>query len=366
MRLAINLTLLAVFVSAVAAAAETIPLTPRPHMDAATLELYNRIRTADGVLLGLGEIFAPPVTGQRWEPLYDNSMQRWQEFYGERLPACYEFDMGERNQAAAVREWPAARSYADSGGVVWLQLSLNNLSVPYGGRQGQTVVGGMQDTRGGLAAVLPGGDAHDAFVAYMRQFAREVKAFDKPCVLRPFHEMNGGWFWWGAQPERYKVLWSSVFELFSEEGVHNVIWCWAPSAETPRPEAYYPGDDLVDIIGTSQYFSSPRMPERVLTGLSAIAQLGPDKPLWLAELGPLASSEFWQNVYSDFAKIQRLRGLNLWLARGWRSWGGKPGVGSLIDSTSPPEVQQAFSGFLDDNRTLTLQRWNGLAADGPK
>ncbi|MBM4085134.1 MAG: hypothetical protein FJ272_10130, partial [Planctomycetes bacterium] len=340
-----------------ACGADEIPLTPRPHMDTATLKLYNRIRRADGLLLGLGELFAPPVPGQRWEPLYANTMQRWQQLHGGVLPACYEFEMGEANRPRAIREWDEARRYADLGGIVWLQLSLNNFTVPLGGRRERMVVGGMNDRSNGLDPVLPGGSAHERFTAAMRQLAHEIKEFGRPCVLRPFHEMNGRWFWWGAQPDKYKTLWRFVFDLFGQEGVRNVIWCWAPSANTPRGPDYYPSDDMVDIIGTSQYFDDAALPKDVVAGLLELAKLGPDKPLWLAELGPLARVDFWRGAHADFARIPRLRGFNLWLARGWHAWGSQPDRGSLIDETSPPELKEAFTAFLKDKRTLDLNRW---------
>jgi len=337
-----------------AAPPNEIPLTPRPHMDKATLQLYNRIRSADGLLLGLGELFAPPVPRQRWEPLYANSIQRWQQLYGGPLPACYEFEMGEANRPKAIREWEEAKRYADLGGIVWLQLSLNNFTVPFGGRRERMVVGGMNDRSNGLDPVLAGGSAHEKFTNAMRQLAREIKAFNRPCVLRPFHEMNGRWFWWGGQPEKYKILWRFVFDLFQQEGVHNVIWCWAPSASTPDGSNYYPGDDMADIIGTSQYFDDGGLPKNVVADLLQLAKLGPDKPLWLAELGPLARANFWRSAHADFARIPRLRGFNLWLARGWHVWGSKPDRGSLIDETSPTELREAFAAFLRDRRTLTL------------
>ena len=316
----ITALLLAPPAAARSAGTDSIPLTPRPHMDDATLNLYNRIRTAKGLLLGLGELFAPPVPRQRWEPRYAPSIERWKQLYGERLPACYEFEMGEANRPQAVREWEEAKRYADLGGIVWLQLSLNNFTVPYGGRRERMVAGGMNDRSNGLVPVLPGGYAHEKFASAMRQLTREIKDFGRPCVLRPFHEMNGRWFWWGAQPKEFKVLWRWVFDLFQQEGVHNVIWCWAPSANTPRGPDYYPGDDMVDIIGTSQYFDNGGLPDDVMTGLKELARLGPDKPLWLAELGPLARVDFWLNAHAEFARVPRLRGFNLWLARGWNAW----------------------------------------------
>jgi hypothetical protein len=219
------------------------------------------------------------------------------------------------------------------------------------------VVGGMNDIRGGLDPVLPGGEAHQRFVAHMRQFAREIKALGKPCILRPFHEMNGRWFWWGGQPEPYKKLWRFVFDLFQAEGIHNVIWCWAPSASTPRATDYYPGGGTVDIIGTSQYFDNGALPAEVLACLRELADLAQDKPLWLAELGPLAREDFWRNAHATLAQVPGLKGFNLWLARGWHVWGSKPDRGSLIDETSPPELKDAFARFLADPTIICLEGW---------
>lgn len=220
------------------------------------------------------------------------------------------------------------------------------------------VIGGMNDTSNGLDPVLPGGSAHTKFLAYMRQLAREIKDCDHPCVLRPFHEMNGRWFWWGGQAEKYNVLWRFVFDLFQKEGVQNVIWCWAPSADLPRGKDDYPGDAVVDIIGTSQYFDDSALPVTVVANLKDLATLASDKPLWLAELGPLARVDFWRGAPAEFARIPRLRGCNLWLARGWNVWGSKPDRGSLIDETAPDELRGAFLAFLKDKRTLTLEQWN--------
>jgi hypothetical protein len=342
-----------------AGADTAIMLTPRPHMDAATFAVYNRIRSAEGLLLGLGEVFAPPPSGARFDPLYDASMSRWRELYSPILPACYEFEMGEANRRTATREWDAVARFADLGGLPWLQLSLNNFSVPYGGRTARAVLGGMNDTRGGLEPVLPGGACHQQFMDAMTRFAAEVKALGRPCVLRPFHEMNGRWFWWAGDPVRYKALWQMVFDLFRTQGVTNVIWCWAPSADSPRATDYYPGDDAVDILGTSQYFDAAALPASSHSTLQELAALAPDKPLWLAELGPLARVDFWTVAAEDFQRIPHLRGFNLWLARGWQVWGGAPERGSLVDETSSPELKQAFMSFLQSPSVIGLDRFAG-------
>ncbi|MCR5296155.1 MAG: hypothetical protein K6E17_01985 [Clostridiales bacterium] len=71
-----------------------------------------------------------------------------------------------------------------------------------------------------------------------------------PVLWRPLHEASGGWFWWGASgAEAYIRLYRLMYERFTNEfGLNNLIWVWnGQSAE------WYPGDDVVDIIGEDLY-----------------------------------------------------------------------------------------------------------------
>jgi Glycosyl hydrolase family 26 len=74
-----------------------------------------------------------------------------------------------------------------------------------------------------------------------------------PILWRPFHELNGNWFWWGKQgPERFKKLWRTMFDYFvKERKLNNLIWvlCY-----TGQPNGdWYPGDQYVDIAGADTY-----------------------------------------------------------------------------------------------------------------
>ena len=74
-----------------------------------------------------------------------------------------------------------------------------------------------------------------------------------PILWRPFHELNGNWFWWGKQgPERFKKLWRTMFDYFvKERKLNNLIWvlCY-----TGQPNGdWYPGDQYVDIVGADTY-----------------------------------------------------------------------------------------------------------------
>jgi beta-mannanase len=76
-----------------------------------------------------------------------------------------------------------------------------------------------------------------------------------PVIWRPFHELNGNWFWWGKQgPEKFKKLWITMYNYFvKERGLNNLIWtlCYTGTPD----EAWYPGDQYVDIAGADTYNS---------------------------------------------------------------------------------------------------------------
>ena len=87
----------------------------------------------------------------------------------------------------------------------------------------------------------------------MDVIAAELKKFSNarvPVLWRPLHESEGGWFWWGAKgPEAFKQLWHLLHQrLTQHHGLHNLIWVLT----SEKPE-WYPGDDVVDIIGVDAY-----------------------------------------------------------------------------------------------------------------
>lgn len=81
-----------------------------------------------------------------------------------------------------------------------------------------------------------------------------------PVIWRPLHEAAGNiyeysggkaWFWWGYDgAETYVALWRTMFDYFRSRGVNNLIWVWTTQL---KDEAFYPGDDYVDIVGRDIY-----------------------------------------------------------------------------------------------------------------
>jgi mannan endo-1,4-beta-mannosidase len=74
-----------------------------------------------------------------------------------------------------------------------------------------------------------------------------------PIVFRPFHEMNGNWFWWGSAAtsvDNYKSLYVLTVN-YVKERTKSVLFCWSPNI--PLDFNYYPGDEYVDVVGLDYY-----------------------------------------------------------------------------------------------------------------
>lgn len=107
---------------------------------------------------------------------------------------------------------------------------------------------------GGLQEIEEG--KHDAFFS---AWARDAAAYGHPVILRFGFEMNGDWFAWGRQPERFKKAWRRVHAIFRANKAGNVAWMFSPNVLSPEQDPkeylypYYPGDDVVDWVGLDGY-----------------------------------------------------------------------------------------------------------------
>ncbi len=93
---------------------------------------------------------------------------------------------------------------------------------------------------------------------------RDLKNNGIPVLFRPFHEMNGSWFWWnvgigGAKvdAELFKDLWIYVHNYYTKElGLTNLIWVYSPNFGNIDVDYCYPGNEYVDITGLDWYAKS--------------------------------------------------------------------------------------------------------------
>ncbi len=74
-----------------------------------------------------------------------------------------------------------------------------------------------------------------------------------PIVFRPFHEMNGNWFWWGSaatSTTNYRALYALTVN-YVKDRTKSVLFCWSPNF--PLDFNYYPGDEYIDFVGLDYY-----------------------------------------------------------------------------------------------------------------
>jgi hypothetical protein len=67
-----------------------------------------------------------------------------------------------------------------------------------------------------------------------------------PVQLRPFHEFNGAWFWWGSfnAPEVFAQVWREMVTYLRDgRGLHSPIWVYSPAGPSETGfTRQYPGD----------------------------------------------------------------------------------------------------------------------------
>ncbi|MBC8096016.1 MAG: hypothetical protein H7Y43_09405 [Akkermansiaceae bacterium] len=126
----------------------------------------------------------------------------------------------------------------------------------------------------------------DAIAVQLKKFS----AKNIPILWRPLHESEGGWFWWGAQgPEPFKQLWRLLYNrLTTHHNLHNLIWVL-----TSVDPDWYPGDDVVDVVGVDAYPSDKTDP---LSGTwqALLARFEGKKLLALTEFGGMPDIEKMQ------------------------------------------------------------------------
>ena len=100
-----------------------------------------------------------------------------------------------------------------------------------------------------------------ADIDLIAQELTKLKEADVPILWRPLHEAEGAWFWWGAEgPEPCKELYRLLYDkLTNEYGLDNLIWTWT-SYTFPTSSAWYPGDDVVDLVGYDKYNAVDGLP----------------------------------------------------------------------------------------------------------
>ena len=192
----------------------------------------------------------------------------------------------------------AAIEYWRQGGLVTVMAHMYNPANPKGG--------GLRDKGVNIADLLdPATDTHKRWMQELDLTADGLEGLKHAGVVvlwRPFHEMNGGWFWWGAQkPEVFITVWRHMFDYFSKtRKLDNLLWVYGPN-HGRNTASYYAGDAYVDIIGLDAY--TDFIDRQHIKGYDEIAAL--PKPFGFTEYGPHGA----QNPPGTYDYCQFIEGL---------------------------------------------------------
>lgn len=113
-------------------------------------------------------------------------------------------------------------------------------------------------------ALTPGTAENTALLDDIKVMAGKFKQLQDagvPVLFRPLHEAEGAWFWWGAEgPQNCVKLYRLLYDKFTNEyGLNNLIWVWTSYTYETSPQ-WYPGDDVVDMVGYDKYNAKDGLP----------------------------------------------------------------------------------------------------------
>ncbi|MCH8612915.1 glycoside hydrolase family 26 protein [Arsenicicoccus dermatophilus] len=217
--------------------------------------------------------------------------------------------------------------------------------------------------------------------AVLRDKARTLRAYGRPVVLRPWAEMNADWVAHqvttgtpkpaGGSPDQFRAAWRRAVDVFRREGASNVRWAFNPTTDTyagtSDVRAFYPGDDVVDVLGLDGYnwgtTATPNLGWRTFddvyaTQYARLVGLAPAKPVWLCEISsadpasagvstvrasaPTGQTKglWWQDTFAHlrtgYRNVQAVVVFDVDKERDWRVASSAEALGGLRTAVSSP------------------------------
>jgi len=225
-----------------------------------TQHLYNNLFKLSGTNIAFGHQ-DDPCYGVGWE--YVSGRSDIREVTGE-YPAVYGFDLGRIELGWKVNldsvRFDKTRQYIqeayERGGIITLSWHLNN-----------PLTGGTawDNKPGAVTSILPGGEKNSLYTLWLDRVADFLNSCKTkngepvPIILRLFHELNGGWFWWGkgqCTPEEMIQCWRyTIHYLRNTKNIHHLLYAYNTDKFQTGTEYLerYPGDEIIDILGFDIY-----------------------------------------------------------------------------------------------------------------
>lgn len=137
-------------------------------------------------------------------------------------------------------------------------------------------------------------DGMDRAVPYLQQ----LEDAGVPVLWRPFHELDGGWFWWSkGGSESFVNLWKLMYCRYVDYwGLDNLIWVYGYTGECKNAADWYPGDEYVDLVGADSYTPGANADSyRMIEKISA-----PEMPIVFHECGTIPTEAELKEAGTDW------------------------------------------------------------------
>jgi hypothetical protein len=231
------------------------------HATPETVNLYNNLKRilGKGMMLGHQDDLA---YGFGWK--YEAGRSDVKDVTGD-YPAVMGFELGriELDHIVNLDSVPfdKMRGFIQDayrhGSVITISWHLNN---PLTGKTAWD-----PSPKETVASILPGGEKNALYNSWLDKVAAFFQSLkgDRgeyiPVIFRPFHELNGNWFWWGGKnctPDEIKQLYQYTEKYLRDvKCVHHLLYAFNTDKFYSADEylARCPGDDYADIIGFDIY-----------------------------------------------------------------------------------------------------------------
>ncbi len=124
-------------------------------------------------------------------------------------------------------------------------------------------------------------------------FLKQLQDANVPVIWRPYHEMNGDWFWWGYREgdKGYRALYRMLYDrLVNHHHLNNLLWVFNANelgSSNVKPYAdFYPGKEYVDILATDIYSSKYNV-----LNYDELRKVADGKPIAWGECGMMPTPE---------------------------------------------------------------------------
>lgn len=320
-----------------------------------TVNLYRNLKQnlSKGIMFGHQDDYAYGVS---WK--YEAGRSDIKDITGD-YPAVMGCEIGrielDWNKDLDGVPFDSTRSYIqqayERGTVITMSWHLNN---PYNGKTA------WEPDSATVKSILTEGKTKELYKTWLDKVAAYLQSLKGrngesiPVIFRPFHELNGSWFWWGRKhctPDELKQLYQFTEQYLRDvKGVHNLLYAYNTDRFDTKEEFMerYPGDDWVDVIGFDIYqkgdvAANAAFIHNLDTSLTVIEKIADEhnKIPALTEFGynEVPDSTWWTNVL-----WQGMKNHHIAYALAWRN-AGKKGNGKM-------EYWVPFKGQLSANDFL--------------